>query len=471
MRPQTSFAFLCKVRGIIAKHVGVAYSAAASAFGKLVTDGEWASLDAIIAFFAIVKDSTALTAKHFVPFSEGSWAQCFQWADAFVKGRAMVSGFKADEVEIMNVDTLIAHHGSMYDMLDFIDEDMVKVFGLPATDALLEHRKILLSSPQCKLLVQRLSSMCSEKYDAWFSMAGELGNWEGEQLAELSSREKALDAMVDQCGDLKLRVQVGFFRDSAGFAAACSKVTKEWADADRDGRGLSDKWVTLVEPVRRLQSAFHAQMTDEKYLKELFTPLGDDDRSCYLHMHFLDSRIDAVGVCKGCIDEARKVMEPIYEQWNADLSDVVAGVEAWCPAWQAKARDADLFSRDFLNVLFKNKSYSKISPACNFIKRMVDCITRIGSDGGGLIASPEVLLKATSTKKLGFDTVSLTYSAYQLFIEIPKLKEQAAIAKAIFDLRAALGGKSFSIPMAMQARMDEMCATKGTSGSAAADVA
>ena len=144
--------------------------------------------------------------------------------------------------------------------------------------------------------------------------------------------------------------------------------------------------------------------------------------------------------------DVSKAIDDARAFWVQQLTAAIKTIETWCPQWQV-AQQSDTFpSKDLVKALVLNPNYNKLTGAANALQDVVKVNNSLVQLGVSPPFSPAELKNAVTARELAYNTTSLTYCVFKLYVDIPKLKAQSKQKTDAVALREALKLKLFTIP-------------------------
>ena len=345
-------------------------------------------------------------------------------------------------------------------------ESIGAIFGEDTLELLERFASLVCKLQPSQHVLQRMAFLLAKEVESWRECAEQSGA-DVEALVDGDVDKKdmmynAVKTMAAEILDCKLVGQVELLYDTDCLKHVLMDIKQKHDSCkSRDESALSQGWLELLKPSRKLVRGLRAQIEQEGFLSELF----QSDDSSQLHFKVLDGRLNGMEVATICANVGDEAFEALRSQWVADAESLAEAISGMCPAWQPFVEDPGLLSKENIKKLLSNRDYKKISPSCALLGKMVDLNKSFITDTSEVLFSPELVKKCTDVKTLGYDTVSFTYAIYQCYVEIPKLGGAELKTNAVTQLRRALSGKSFTIPVALENRMKALDGTADASSS------
>ena len=100
-----------------------------------------------------------------------------------------------------------------------------------------------------------------------------------------------------------------------------------------------------------------------------------------------------------------------------------------------------------------NPHYNELTGAANALQDVVKVNNSLVLLGVSPPFSPAELKNAVTARELAYNTTSLTYCVFKLYVDIPKLKAQSKQKTDAVALREALKLKLFTIPPSLERKL------------------
>ena len=142
--------------------------------------------------------------------------------------------------------------------------------------------------------------------------------------------------------------------------------------------------------------------------------------------------------------QAEQALQQKYDAWIKEVMDATEDLRGWCPSWELH-KDELLSCPETAKALLGNPNFTNLGGGVDKIKKVLDVVQQLQSDGYGHWASPETLKAAKVAQDAVVQTVSVTWALHQWDCTVSKEANFTARKQAVLKLRAELAAKHIRI--------------------------
>lgn len=268
----------------------------------------------------------------------------------------------------------------------------------------------------------------------------------GEELCDFMGKVSAwaismeymqqLQALADECGDLRFKDQVGFIHGLHLMLKALAPCATWWYraealgtdDARVDAQAVSEDNAQLLKDVRMQYRHFKAHCSSPD-LDSLF-----DSHEGALSM-VLGGRLAPRRIAVATLAQVDSLMVAVSQAWSSQAAKLVEQVHSWCPSGFAAqgTRKRILKDQALVDAMMGNPFYQHLPPACNLLGTMYARLKGFRSDGTQLdppVAS-EILDRITPAQTLGIECVTWAFGLFLVQKQLPSVVNDTARAKLV----------------------------------------
>ena len=121
------------------------------------------------------------------------------------------------------------------------------------------------------------------------------------------------------------------------------------------------------------------------------------------------------------------------------------------PVWEPASGASDFPCKALVKELISNPHYKELTPAANSVGSMLGANSAVVKAGLTPLYSPQDQKTGSTLRSLAFNTLSLTYAVYNIFVMLPKtpVADRPKNARAL--LTALESKETFTIPTSLKA--------------------
>jgi hypothetical protein len=266
-----------------------------------------------------------------------------------------------------------------------------------------------------------------------------------QHIPEIKDRDNFVK-MLEILGDEFQRERVRILERNVALAVNFIDVIQWWRLGDT--KKLNDDSIVRMRPIR-LSLKEMSHVNEDKLNNvygmreggiELYWPADVEKQKEFITMTLYSSNL---------------LTSEIYEDWRNNLDSTLIATKSGIPNWRDKP---DLTQEPIRSDLLLNPHYGDLAKWSAELNSFIEVTKRLHADGGNIVISPVKMAEATRVKGDAIDTVSVTFTVFQLTVTLAKLEkeEKKNAAKQLVD---SIRDKGYTMPPHLENMLDEIIKT------------
>jgi hypothetical protein len=254
-----------------------------------------------------------------------------------------------------------------------------------------------------------------------------------------------LELMGDEFQIARIKLLEGSVKAVKSFASLFDWWEGEKTQITSTARELKETSVARLRPMRASLKAL--EKVNDEYMEKVFAM-----RAGNIELYWPNEIDEQKNFIKEALKNSRKLAQEIYDHWRTALDEEVGKLKSFTPEWRTKE---DLTAEPIRSELLLNPAYAQLPKMTGDLDSTLEAVKLLHSDGCGIVVSPEKLTEADGIKQDAIDTVSVTFTVYQLTQHIPKLmkvEDKKTAAQGVMD---GLKEKGYTIPEHLQKALEK----------------